>query len=72
MKFVFLCGGLAGFVLAGATGLWAGNGPDRVLFDAATGCLVGSVLFRWLWSVFLRGFRETYLANQNPAKPAKN
>jgi hypothetical protein len=72
MKFVFLAGGVLGFVIAAATGLWVGRDPDRILLDAATGCLVGAILFRWLWSVFLRGFRETYLANQrSPAKAPK-
>jgi hypothetical protein len=72
MKFIFLAGGVFGFGVAGATDLWAGRDPDRILLDAATGCLVGALLFRWLWSVFLRGFRETYIANQRaPAKAPK-
>jgi hypothetical protein len=70
MKFIFLAGGVAGFALAAATGLYFGRPPDRILLDAATGCLVGALLFRWLWSVFLRGFRETYLANQQAAAKA--
>jgi hypothetical protein len=70
MKFVFLAGGTAGFVTAAATGLWLGRDPDRILLDAGTGCLVGALLFRWLWSICLRGFRETYLANQRTAAKA--
>jgi hypothetical protein len=70
MKFIFLTGGVAGFTIAAATGLWFGRPPDRILLDAATGCLVGALLFRWLWSVFLRGFRETYLANQRATAKA--
>ena len=69
MKFVFLAGGVAGFITAAATGLWLGRDPDRILLDAGTGCLVGALLFRWLWSVCLRGFRETYLANQRAPAP---
>lgn len=72
MKSIFLAGGLSGFVLAGAAGLWSGHHPDRILFDASVGALVGGMLFRWLWSVFLRGLRETYLANQRAAKTSRN
>ncbi len=61
MKFVFLAGGLAGFLLAAATGLLADRAPDRVLFDAAVGALVGGLLFRWFWTVLVRGIRETIL-----------
>jgi hypothetical protein len=70
MKFVFLAGGVVGFITAAGTGLWLGRDPDRILLDAGTGCLVGALLFRWLWSIFLRGFRETYLANQRAATAA--
>jgi hypothetical protein len=70
MKFVFLAGGVAGFITAAATGLYLGRDADRILLDAGTGCLVGALLFRWLWSIFLRGFRETYLANQRAAATA--
>lgn len=61
MKFVFLVGGLAGFLLAAAAGLWADRELDRVLFDASVGCLVGAMLFRWFWTVLVRGIRETIL-----------
>ena len=67
MKFVFLVGGLFGFVLVAATGFSAGRSPDRVLLDATLGCLAAAVLFRWFWSVVLHGFRETYLTRQRNA-----
>ena len=70
MKFVFLSGGLAGFLIAGAAGYHADRAADRVLFDAALGCLVGAVLFRWFWTVLLHGFRETYLNRQRDAASA--
>ena len=35
--------------------------PDRILFDGAVGCLVGALLFRWFWTVLVRGIRETIL-----------
>ena len=62
MKFVFLSGGLAGFLVTGAGSLWAGHQPDRILFDSAVGCLVGAILFRWFWTVLVRGIRETIQA----------
>ncbi len=70
MKFVFLSGGLAGFALVAASGYHAGRAVDRVLFDAAVGCLAGAVLFRWFWSVLLHGFREAYLHRQREAASA--
>jgi hypothetical protein len=69
MKFVFLCGGTVGFLAAATAGLSAGRSPNRVLFDAAIGCLVGALFFRWFWSVLLRGFRETYIARQRAPVP---
>jgi hypothetical protein len=69
MKFIFLSGGLIGFLIAGVSGLMAGRAFDNVLLDAALGCLAGALLFQWLWSIFLRGFRETYLARHHPPVP---
>ena len=62
MKFVFLAGGFAGFLSAGAASYFAGHQPDRMLFDGTVGCLAGAVLFRWFWTVLVRGIRETILA----------
>ncbi len=64
MRFVFMLGGLLGFVLAGASSWLADCGPDRILLDAVLGCLVGGLLFRWFWSVLLTGVRETMAARQ--------
>jgi hypothetical protein len=61
MKFVFLAGGLSGFVLAAAAGYWADRSADRILLDAAIGCLFGALLFRWFWTVLVGGIRETIL-----------
>lgn len=61
MKFVFLAGGVAGFILAAAAGYWAGRAADRIFLDAAIGCLVGALLFRWFWTVLVHGIRETIL-----------
>ena len=64
MKFIFLIGGVLGFVLAAATGWLADRVPDRILLDSALGCLAGALLFRWFWTVLLRGLRETILIRQ--------
>ena len=61
MKFVFLAGGLSGFLLAAAAGYSADRSPDRIFFDASLGCLAGALLFRWFWTVLVRGIRETIL-----------
>lgn len=67
MRYVFLLGGLLGFALAAGTALYTGRGPDRIFFDGAVGCLIGALLFRWLWSVLLGGLRETMVARQRAA-----
>ena len=36
MKFIFLSGGLAGFLIAAITSLWVGHAPDRILRDTIT------------------------------------
>ncbi len=69
MKFVFLAGGLAGFLLAAGAGWWADRAPDRIFLDASIGCLVGALLFRWFWTVLVRGIRETILQRHAAANP---
>lgn len=61
MKFVFLAGGLSGFVLAAGAGFLADRAADRIFLDASLGCLAGALLFRWFWTVLVRGIRETIL-----------
>ena len=61
MKFDFLAGGFAGCLLAGIAGFLADRAADRIFLDAALGCLVGAFLFRWFWTVLVRGIRETIL-----------
>jgi hypothetical protein len=70
MKFVFLTGGFAGFLIAAAASLWAGHPPDRIFFDGAVGCLAGALLFRWFWTVLLRGVRDALSARRAPAPAA--
>ncbi|MEO5958819.1 MAG: hypothetical protein ABIZ49_05430 [Opitutaceae bacterium] len=72
MKFVFLAGGLVGFLTASATSIWAGRQPDRIFFDGAVGCLVGALLFRWFWTVLVRVIRETILARHAASTAAKS
>lgn len=59
MRFIFLAGGCVGFVMVGGASALAGHDPARALFDAAVGCLIGAGLFRWFWSVLVRGMQET-------------
>jgi hypothetical protein len=70
MKFVFLAGGFAGFLAGAASSYWVGHEADRIFLDAAVGCLAGALLFRWFWTVLVRGIRETILARQAAAAPA--
>lgn len=70
MKFIFLAGGFAGFLVTASASFWAGHEPDRILFDGAVGCLVGALLFRWFWTVLVRGIRETIMARNAAATAA--
>lgn len=70
MKFVFLTGGVVGFISAAAAGYFADRAADRIFFDAAVGCLVGALLFRWFWTVLVRGIRETILSRHAAATAA--
>ena len=70
MRFVFLAGGLAGFLIAAAGSLLADHQPDRIFLDCAVGCLAGALLFRWFWTVLVRGIRETIIARQAAAAAA--
>lgn len=70
MKFVFLAGGCAGFVFTALASYWADHMPDRVLLDGAVGCLAGALLFRWFWTVLVRGIRETIIARNAAATAA--
>lgn len=71
MKFVFIAGGFAGFLAGTGASYWVGHQPDRIFFDGAAGCLVGALLFRWFWSVLVRGIQETVLARNAAATARK-
>ena len=59
MKFIFLIGGLAGFLLTTAAGLMADRSVNNFILDAAIGCLMGALLFRWFWSVMITSVQQT-------------
>ena len=62
MKFVFLSGGLLGFLVGLITSWLLAHKADRVLLDGAVGCLAGGMLFRWFWTIVLAGLRDTVVA----------
>ena len=70
MKFIFLVGGFSGLLVTGVASYLSDHEPDRVLFDGAVGCLIGALLFRWFWTVLLRGIRETILQRHAVATAA--
>ncbi len=41
-----------------------------VLLDGAVGCLTGALLFRWFWTVLVRGIRETIVTRHAAATAA--
>jgi hypothetical protein len=70
MKSIFLAGGTTGFLVAAIAGWGADRAPGSILLDAMFGAIIGAYLFRWFWSVLLRGMRETYVARQRAAETA--
>lgn len=70
MKFVFLSGGLAGFVTGLVTSWSLDHAADRVFLDASVGCLAGALLFRWFWTVVLAGLRDTVVARHRASLAA--
>jgi hypothetical protein len=72
MKFVFLTGGLSGFLLGLVTSWQLDHAPDRVFLDASVGCLAGALLFRWFWKVVLAGLRDTVVARHRASLAALN
>jgi len=70
MRFIFLSGGVLGFAVAAATSWLNDSTPNRLLTNSAVGCLAGALLFRWFWTVLLRGLRETILHRQKAAATA--
>ncbi len=70
MKFIFLIGGVSGFLMAAITSYVAQNAPDRIFLNGAVGCLAGALLFRWFWTVLVRGIRETILTRHAAATAA--
>ena len=71
MRFVFLAGGFAGFVLVGVTGLVAGREAGPVLRDAALGCLACALLFRWFWTVLVKALADTLEHRRRDAEAAE-
>ncbi len=70
MRFVFLLGGVLGFLVAGTVSFLADHTAGRTLFDAAIGAIAGGVLFRWFWNILVRGMRETLLRRHAAAQAA--
>lgn len=68
MKSIFLAGGTTGFLVATLSGWEADRAPGSILLDSMFGAIIGAYLFRWFWSVLLRGMRETYVARQQAAE----
>jgi len=70
MRFIFLAGGFTGFLTSAAAGWAADRSANAILLDAMLGSVVGALLFRWFWSVVLRGMRETFVARHRAAEQA--
>lgn len=71
MRSIFLLGGFVGFSVVAVAGLLAGRSGDRVLLDAAVGCLVGGILFRWFWSNLTQALVHTVKAKREARRAAE-
>ena len=73
MRFFITIGGCAGFALAFASSLHAGNAPAFALRDGGIGCLAGAFLLRaahWAFFISLHGhLRERAAAMEAAAAP---
>lgn len=58
MRAIFLLGGFVGFSVVLLSGWLAERSMNSVLRDAAIGCLVMALLFRWVWSLIVKAFYE--------------
>ncbi len=73
MRSIFLFGGFVGFAVVAIAGLLAGRSGDKVLLDAAIGCVAGAMLFRWFWVTLQRAVVvtvKTKRAKQRAAEEA--
>ncbi len=71
MKFFLLMGGTAGFLLAFAGGLMAGNEISIALREGALGCVVGAILMKGFHAVFMMCLHDL-AAQQTGARAAAN
>lgn len=64
MRFIFLAGGFAGFLLTAATGFLADREPDLILRDAAIASIASALVFRWFWRVIVKALAEAVSAKR--------
>ena len=58
MKFIFLTGGFAGFLPRSPPPATTPTArPTASSWTPPWSCLVGALLFRWFWTVLVRGIR---------------
>jgi hypothetical protein len=59
MKAFVVLGGFLGFSLVTGAGFFVGRDPAKVLLEGSIGCVIGAVLFRWLYGVLVRNVQRS-------------
>lgn len=70
MRAIFFLGGFIGFTLVALTGWLSDRQVDLVLRDAAIGALVGGMLFRWFWGMWIKAIIHMVEAKRAAARAA--
>jgi hypothetical protein len=69
MKYFMLLGGFTGFIIAIASGLFAGSELSQVVFNSSVGCIFGAYLFRLFRKVVASSVREVALQKSRNPRP---
>lgn len=67
MKFALLLGGLLGFAVVFATGLWVGKNPSKALLEASIGSVFIGLLSRWLGMIWIRNVKQMLMEKHQAA-----
>lgn len=68
MRFIFLIGGFVCFVIVVLSGWLADRSIDLILRDAAIAALIGGMLFRWFWAIFVKLLSQAVRAKRAAEK----
>ena len=65
MKFAITLGGFLGFALVTGAGFFVHRDPAAVLLEGSIGSVIGALLFRWLFGLFMRGVQTSIVQRRH-------